>query len=101
MVLGLELMAAQYLLYSLALLLGGVVSLVGLLFYCELDLLATMVLTTYAAVFLLLALLVTQFGPSTGRAEGLSKGGRGHGGVLVFAFMLLMGAGPISPFASS
>jgi hypothetical protein len=69
-----ELASSRLATYALALALGAVLSLAAFLFSWELDLFATVVLTTYASVFILLGLLLIQFAPLGG--EAASRGSR-------------------------
>jgi len=64
----LELLVTRYAWAGLSLTLCGILINVGLLFSVELDLLAAVVLTSYASVFILLALLITHFGITTAAA---------------------------------
>ncbi len=60
---GLELCRVQYATLQLSLVLTAILTLVALLLVVELDLLAFVVLSTYASVFIALALLALHFGP--------------------------------------
>jgi NADH:ubiquinone oxidoreductase subunit 6 (subunit J) len=64
-----EVLTAKYAAYALGLALGLILSIAGFLFSAEFDLLATMVVVTYASVFILLSLLLIQFTPLSGSAE--------------------------------
>ena len=71
-------------------------TLVGAFFSLEMDLLGTLVITTYAAVFILLGLLVTQFDLLTALAcRGATLGWVGSG-TLVLVWLVCQGGGQVS-----
>ena len=85
MVFFIELASSRFATYALALALGAVLALAAFLFSWELDLFATVVLTTYASVFTLLGLLLIQFTSLGGEAAS-----RGHRITSMFAFIVLV-----------
>jgi hypothetical protein len=84
-----ELASSRFATYALALALGAVLALAAFLYSWELDLFATVILTTYASVFTLLALLLIQFTSLGG--EAASRGHRVTSVFILAAAVVLMG----------